>query len=156
MEKENSEIQIKNRVALQKQYLDYLKLITGQCPLEKSPLISLVQLENWNSLSIFQKDYLKEQILNWSGVIEEIFSETCKILKEEEINIENFVSFFHSTPLPIESRYDFFLIKLDRFKEFVYSISKEIPPGVRSNLLSTLEKEYQDCRDGYLSFNPPG
>jgi hypothetical protein len=154
MARENPKNQMKHRDSLQKQYLDYFELITGLCPIERSPLVSTVQLESRNALSLYQSDYLKEQILNWGGVIEEIFSETCRILKEEEISLEKFVPFFHSTPLPIENRYDFFLIKLDRFKNFVSEISTEISPAARSKLLSALEEEHQSCRNGYLFFNP--
>jgi hypothetical protein len=143
-----------NRDSLQKQYLDYFELITGRCKIEKSPLFSMVRLENRNALSVYQSDYLKPQILNWSGVIEEIFSETCRMLKEEKINLEKFVPFFHSTPVPMNKRYDFFLIKLDRFKDFVLEVATEVSPAERSKLLSAVEKEHQSCRDGYLSFNP--
>ncbi len=146
---------MKNRDSLQKQYLDYFELITGRCEIEKSPLISMVRLENRNALFVYQSDYLKAQILNWSGVIEEIFSETCKVLKEEKIDLDAFVSFFYQTPLPPQTEYDFFKIKLDRFKEFVIEAGKKFEPSIKEKLLATAEQEYKSCWEAYLSFNPP-
>jgi hypothetical protein len=138
---------------LQKQYRDYLDLIKGNCDLLESPLCPMFQGSE-NALPQYRTDYLNDQIVNWGGVVEEIFFETCKELKGEKIEMNEFVSFFHQTLLPPKTEFDFFKIKLDRFKEFVYEISQFVEPAKKAKLRSVAEQEFKACFEAYRSFNP--
>ncbi|MBI1824666.1 MAG: hypothetical protein HY200_09645 [Nitrospirae bacterium] len=144
-----------NEESLQKQYFDYFELIIGRTEYHKSSLASMVRLENQDALHNFQRDYLKDQILNWSGIIEEIFSNTVTELKKEGIDLNKFVSFFHQEPLSLKTEYDFFKIKLDRFRVFVTQCAEWTEPATRTRLLDIVDQEYHSCRKAYLAFNPP-
>ncbi|MHB8482434.1 MAG: hypothetical protein ACYDBV_06835 [Nitrospiria bacterium] len=139
---------------LKKQYQDYLELITGKVDIEKSPLASMVYPRGKNPLQVYQTDYLKDQILHWGGVIEELFPKTCGMLKEEGVLLDEFVSFFYKTPGPVGLPYDYFKIKLDRFKASVFETGQRFSPPKKERLLSAVEQEVREMLAAYTSFNP--
>jgi hypothetical protein len=145
---------LNNPETLQDQYLEYFRLITGRAVPEKSTLAAMVKLENPEALENYRNDYLKDQILNWSGIVEEIFCETVLEMKKAGIELDQFISYFHQEPLPLETEYDFFKIKLDRFKAFIIEMSETADSPTRQKLLAIVEKEFTACWEAYLSFNP--
>jgi hypothetical protein len=140
---------------LEKQYQDYVDLITGKTNLQNSPIAPLFQFHGENSLEDYQNDYLKDQVLHWGGVITGMFPKTCQLLKEEGVSLDAFCSFFYRLPRSRETPYDFFKIKLDRFKEFVLEIREGIDPPGREKLLTTVHEETNSLWEAYLLFNPP-
>lgn len=114
----------------------------------------MVQVETPDALKNYGNDYLRDQILNWGGVVEEIFCETVLEMKKAGIDLDHFVTFFHQEPFPLETEYDFFKIKLDRFRAFVATKGEYTEPATRQKLLATVEREYTACWEAYLSFNP--
>ncbi|MHB8481861.1 MAG: hypothetical protein ACYDBV_03870, partial [Nitrospiria bacterium] len=128
--------------------------ITGKVDVEKSPLALMVYPRGKNPLQVYQTDYLKDQILRWGGVIEEIFPKTCGMLKEEGILLDEFISFFYKTPGPVDLPYDYFKIKLDRFKAFVFETGRRFDPSKKERFLTAIEQEGREILEAYTSFNP--
>ena len=155
MEKGTSSPGMKHSDSLQMLYGHYLDLITGRCPANRSPLGALVQSANPKALSIYRSEYIPDQILRWGGVVSEIFPETCLILKEEGHDLEEFVRFFYEQPFPFDTAYDYFKIKLDRFREFILKLSPGLRARARERIQSSSEREYRACMEAYLTFNPP-
>ena len=48
-----------------------------------------------------------------------MFPQTCRALAERGICLTEFVSFWFRSPRPLTHSYDFFLLKIERFLEFV-------------------------------------
>jgi hypothetical protein len=76
-----------------------------------------------------------------------MFSETCRGLRQCGIELEDFVAFWFREPRPITQAYDFFLLKIERFVEFV----RERAPG----LTACVEQEAARLRTAYAEANEP-
>jgi hypothetical protein len=140
--------------SLARQYRDYAELVTGRTPEEESSLLPMIRKGYPDALRAFKQDILREQVMCWGGVISEIFRDTCRLLEEIDVDPEEFVDFFYGTAvLPVE-RYDFFKIKLDRFKRFVEAATRNIDPGKKDQILLRLNAEFGSCWQAYLEFNP--
>jgi hypothetical protein len=48
-----------------------------------------------------------------------MFPQTCRVLAERGIGLTEFVPFWFRSPRPLTHSYDFFLLKIERFFEFV-------------------------------------
>ena len=48
-----------------------------------------------------------------------MFPQTCRALAEQGICLTEFVPFWFRSPRPLTQSYDFFLLKIERFLEFV-------------------------------------
>ena len=48
-----------------------------------------------------------------------MFPQTCRTLAEREFCLTKFVTFWFRSPRPLTHSYDFFLLKIERFLEFV-------------------------------------
>ncbi|MCP9451503.1 MAG: DUF692 domain-containing protein [Nitrospira sp.] len=70
--------------------------------------------------------YLPHEILSWGGDVRAMFPRSCKQLDEKGISLAAFVSFWLSGPRPIEGPYDFFLVKIVRFVEFVSQVAPDL------------------------------
>lgn len=136
-------------------YRDYFNAVTGCLPEKESAIFRMFQFSPaTGSLLPFQRDYLGDQVLNWSGRIEEIFPITVQILAENNISLESFIPWFFGGQSAGGRSYDFFIIKLDRFREFALEISWSLNGGKSEMLAREAEREYQDVMEAYLQFNP--
>ncbi len=63
--------------------------------------------------------YLPHEILHWGGEVPDMFPETCKGLNEQGLSLDDFVPWWFHKSRPADRPYDFFLVKIDRFVEFV-------------------------------------
>jgi hypothetical protein len=93
------------------------------------------------TLPLYVEHYLPHEILEWGGAVREMFPETCRSLDRAGIVVEEFVSFWFREPRESGQAYDFFLLKIARFIEFI----REVLP----DSLDTAEREAQALRDGY-------
>jgi len=67
----------------------------------------------------YRTSYVPHEILHWGGDLAEMFPQTCRTLAERGICLTEFVSFWFRSPRLITHSYDFFLLKIERFLEFV-------------------------------------
>ncbi len=98
-------------------YDAYARVVSGRVQPGETSLP--VGDQDAGGLERYRRAYLPEEILNWGGSLRDLFPETCRRLDAEGVPLVTFVGFWFRTPRPVTEPYDFFLIKLDQFVEFV-------------------------------------
>ena len=113
------------RQQLRDDYTRYAQIISGQVP--------VAGLE-WQEAAVeatgmtrYRTCYLPYEILHWGGDLAEMFPQTCRVLADRGVCLTEFVAFWFRSPRPLTHSYDFFLLKIERFLEFV----TERAPDVR-------------------------
>ena len=99
-------------------------------------------------LDLYRSVYLPYEILHWGGKVEDMFVESCRRLRERDVSLDGFVAFWFREPRSFSGIYDFFLLKVERFVEFVHEVAPE--------LQDTAEKEAEELRQAYRFANDPG
>ncbi|MGZ8404461.1 MAG: hypothetical protein ACXW38_02220 [Nitrospira sp.] len=103
---------------------------------------------NIQELDLYRSVYLPYEILHWGGKVEDMFVESCRRLRERDVSLDGFVAFWFREPRTLVGTYDFFLLKVDRFVEFVHEVVPE--------LHSIAEREAEELRRAYRFANEPG
>jgi uncharacterized protein (UPF0276 family) len=103
---------------------------------------------NIQELNLYRSVYLPYEILHWGGKVEDMFVESCRRLRERDVSLDGFVAFWFREPRTLVGTYDFFLLKVDRFVEFIHEMVPE--------LHSIAEREAEDLRRAYRFANEPG
>lgn len=133
------------RRTLGEAYDYYARVVTGRAEPEGSewngPSSCADQLETYRSI------YLPYEILHWGGEVESMFPESCRRLNKEGVPLSQFVTFWFRRPRPLSDSYDFFLLKIERFLEFVREKAPELD-GIA-------EREADELRQAYHSANEP-
>lgn len=132
-----------DRQQLRDDYARYAQIISGQIPVTGQEWQDVA--EDQAGLTSYQTSYLSHEILHWGGDLVEMFPQTCKVLAERGICLTEFVAFWFRAPRPLTQSYDFFLLKIDRFLEFV----TEAAPDVRSGI----QAECDQLRQAYAQAN---
>ena len=101
-----------------------------------------------HQLNVYRSVYLPHEILHWGGEVEDMFVESCRQLSSRDISLDGFVAFWFREPRPFSGTYDFFLLKVDRFVEFVHEVAPE--------LHGIAEREAEELRCAYCFANEPG
>ncbi|GKS59759.1 hypothetical protein YTPLAS18_32860 [Nitrospira sp.] len=70
-------------------------------------------------LSLYREHYLRHELLHWGGDLVDLFPVTCARLSEFGVPLEAFVPFWFAQRRPLPVSFDFFMLKLERFVEFV-------------------------------------
>ena len=96
---------------------------------------------------MYRSIYLPYEILHWGGDVESMFPESCRRLAGRGVPLSRFVTFWCSRPRPRSPSYDFFLVKIERFIEFVHD---EAP-----DLGAIAEQEADELRRAYEVANEP-
>ena len=133
------------RQAVREMYDRYARVVAGRA----QPIGSEW---NWNSacldeLETYRSVYLPYEILHWGGEVEAMFPESSRRLREEAVPLTGFVSYWFREPRPLSGSYDFFLLKIERFLEFVH---EEAPV-----LDGLAEREAEELRQAYHAANEP-
>ena len=102
---------------LRDDYARYAQVILGQAPMA-GPEWQEMAAEG-TGVTRYRTSYLPHEILHWGGDLEEMFPQTCRALAERGICLTEFVTFWFRSPRPLTHSYDFFLLKIERFLEFV-------------------------------------
>jgi uncharacterized protein (UPF0276 family) len=92
-------------------------------------------------LELYRQYYLPHEILTWGGDLSQMFPVTCQALQEAGTSLEDFLSFWFREPRWSHDRFDFFLLKVDRFVSFVTEV---LPDG-----LPTAQREAESLREAY-------
>jgi uncharacterized protein (UPF0276 family) len=125
-----------NREPLSEQYDRYVRIMTGQVE-DGLPVLG----GDASALSLYVEHYLPCEILEWGGTVRDMFPETCRSLDRAGIALDEFVRFWFREPRETGETYDFFLLKIARFVEFVRE--------VRPDSLDTARREAGALRSGY-------
>ncbi|MCA9500678.1 MAG: DUF692 family protein [Nitrospira sp.] len=138
---ENVEPSRKTRDVLTCQYGEYLALVRGV--LSSPPdTPSQWDADLNNGLLVYASQYLPYEILSWGGDVRVMFPNVCDLLDQYGIALKQFVDFWFAHPRTSEPEYDFFLLKIDVFVEFIGQV---LP--VASFLV---EQEAELLAQGYL------
>jgi uncharacterized protein (UPF0276 family) len=113
-----------DRQQLRNDYARYAQIISGQAPIT-GPEWQEVAAEA-TGLTRYRTSYVPHEILHWGGDLAEMFPHTCRALAERGICLTEFVAFWFRSPRPLTHSYDFFLLKIERFLEFVTERAPEV------------------------------
>ena len=106
-----------DRQQLRDDYARYAQIISGQAPMTGSEWQETTAAAT--GLTRYRTSYVPHEILHWGGDLAEMFPQTCLALAERGICLTEFVAFWFRSPRPLTHSYDFFLLKIERFLEFV-------------------------------------
>ncbi|TKS60825.1 MAG: hypothetical protein EWM72_01131 [Nitrospira sp.] len=133
------------RHALGGAYDQYARVVAGRAKPEGP---------EWNQclactegLETYQSVYLPYEILHWGGEVAAMFPESCRRLNERDVPLSRFVPFWFRQPRSLSGSYDFFLMKIEQFLEFVHEEAPELD-GIA-------EREADELRQAYHSANEP-
>jgi hypothetical protein len=132
-----------DRQQLRDNYARYAQIISGQAPITGPEWQEVIG--EAAGLTRYRTSYLPREILHWGGDLTEMFPQTCRALSERGICLTEFVAFWFRSPRPLTHSYDFFLLKIERFFEFV----TERAPDVRI----CVEQESDMLRLAYAQAN---
>jgi uncharacterized protein (UPF0276 family) len=121
---------------LLRQYETYVRSVTGLPASE----LSLIGSEP-GALEAYRQLYLPHEILRWGGDLRDMFPQTCRRLEEAGVSLALFIEYWFRGPRAISAPYDFFLLKLDRFPDFV----REVLPTAAG----TADREAAELRGAY-------
>ncbi len=127
------------------QYEHYARVVTNQS--DTSSITSPLLGQEHDSLDIYRRQYLPQEILEWGGNVRDMFPETVRELDSHGIPLSTFVEYWFREPRSSHSEYDFFLLKLERVVEFV----KEIVPDA----VEIAAREADELRAAYHAANEP-
>ena len=102
---------------LQNDYASYAKIACGRTPPAGAEWHAVRQ--DPAGLGRYIDTYLPNEILHWGGDVYEMFPETCRCMGEQGIAIDTFVTWWFRAPQAVDRPYDYFLLKIHRFLEFV-------------------------------------
>lgn len=130
---------------LEAAYERYARVAAGRSEPEgpewSLPTACLDELDTYRSI------YLPYEILSWGGQVDAMFPQSCRRLEERGVPLSRFVPFWFRRPRTLSGSYDFFLVKIDRFVEFVF---EEAP-----DLATVVEQEAHELRRAYDHANEP-
>jgi hypothetical protein len=132
------------REMLARDYDLYARVVTGRA--ECSRLSGLVgKISDEEGLARYQGMYLPHEILHWGGDLQDMFPRTCRMAGEHAVDIRDFVAFwFKRTRVPAAA-YDFFLLKIEYFVEFIASVLPDAS--------AEAAREAEELRAAYESVN---
>ncbi len=131
---------------LKEAYYRYARVVAGA--MEPAGLEWNQDTANIQELDLYRSVYLPYEILHWGGKVEDMFVESCRRLRERDVSLDGFVAFWFREPRTLVGTYDFFLLKVERFVEFVHEVAPE--------LHSIAEREAEDLCRAYHFANEPG
>jgi uncharacterized protein len=100
-----------------------------------------------DELETYRSIYLPYEILSWGGQVDTMFPQSCRLLEERGVPLARFVPFWFRRPRALSGPYDFFLVKIERFVEFVLEEAPELAP--------VAEREADELRRAYEHANEP-
>lgn len=122
--------------SLGEQYDHYARIVTGRIA-GGLPMLG----GEASGLPLYVEHYLPHEILEWGGAVRDMFPETCRSLDRAGLTLDGFLRFWFREPRATEQAYDFFLLKIARFVDFV----REVLPAASG----MAEREAQALRAGY-------
>jgi uncharacterized protein (UPF0276 family) len=132
-----------DRQRLRDDYVRYAHVISGQ---------ALMRGPEWQDTAFnvtgiirYRTCYLPYEILHWGGDLAEMFPQTCRALAERGVCLTEFVAFWFQFPRPLTHSYDFFLLKIERFLEFVTERASDMQVSTR--------RECEILRQAYAEAN---
>jgi hypothetical protein len=132
-----------DRRRLQESYVRYAQIASGQ----KAPTGPEWRETVGDPIGLHRyiQSYLPHEILYWGGELREMFPDTCRALAEADVALSDFVAWWFGTARATDRPYDFFLLKIERFLEFVTERTPDARVGA--------EQEGDMLRQAYAQAN---
>ena len=130
---------------LEDDYVRYAHIVSGQEP-PSGPAWNAV-LDDPSGLERYIHAYLPHEILHWGGEMTDMFPETCRGLRQKRVALDDFVPWWFQRSRPTDRPYDFFLLKIDRFVEFVGEQAPALLDLARREA-EVLRQAYEDANAG--------
>jgi uncharacterized protein (UPF0276 family) len=134
------------RTALARDYEFYARVVSGQAQSALLPE-SMGQISNEDGLGYYRQAYLPYELLHWGGDLRDMFPRTHDLMRAGTVDVADFVQFWFSRPGCGPDFYDFFLVKIDRFVQFIASVLPSAWP--------TVAHEAEELRAAYAAANQP-
>ncbi len=139
---------------LAKQYVDYVNLLSGQSLdmfAERWALPTAIK----EGVQIYATQCLPQEILSWGGDLSEMFPLSCAALKRHNLGLEQFLEYWFTAPWSGQPMaYDFFLMKVNRFAEFVHAVLPDEGGSVSEQEAEILRGGYrQSCQEVSVQWN---
>ncbi|SLM46687.1 conserved protein of unknown function [Nitrospira japonica] len=132
------------RKGLEKQYVRYARTASGLLS-PSGPEWQAVQ-EDGAGLARYTAGYLPNEILRWGGQLTDMFPDTCRLLAEAGIVLDEFVPWWFRDVRVASESYDFFLLKISRFQEFVCERAPQLSP-LADREAALLRSAYADANE---------
>ncbi len=132
------------RQQLQEDNRQYARIVAGQ---ESAGPIGWWSQDGIEGVERYRRRYLPHEILHWGGSLSDMFPETCRELATTGPPLSEFVSFWCRESRPVTQPYDFFLLKIHRFLEFIAESTPSLVP--------VAQEEAQTLREAYAAANEP-
>lgn len=100
-----------------------------------------------DELPRYRERYLPHEILHWGGDLVAMFPETCRRLHGQSVELASLVPFWCEKPRPLPGPYDFFLLKIERFLEFIQARAPDLSEWA--------VREAEHLRQAYHRANEP-
>jgi uncharacterized protein (UPF0276 family) len=122
----------------------YGRVVTGQAEPNRLPE-RVGTISDPEGLDRYRQIYLPHEILHWGGDLNDMFPRTCEMANERAVALHDFVAFWFDRPRGTFKTYDFFLLKIEYFLEFI--------AFVLPDALATAQREAKELRAGYEAAN---
>jgi uncharacterized protein (UPF0276 family) len=134
------------KITLGRDYAQYADVVTGQDA--TGSFGSMVESgDQREGLAYYRQVYLPYEILHWGGELRDMFPRTFELICRRHVDVRDFVTFWFGRARPATVPYDFFLLKIEYFVEF---IATAIPDAV-----AVAVEEAEELRIAYDSANRP-
>ncbi|MEX5217430.1 MAG: DUF692 family protein [Nitrospira sp.] len=131
------------RAALGQDYAHYADMVTGRETADSRA--SMVESgDQQEGVAYYRQVYLPYEILHWGGELRDMFPRTCEIL-QSHVDMKDFVAFWFRRPRPARIPYDFFLLKVEYFVDFVATVMPDA--------LAMASEEAEELRAAYDAAN---
>lgn len=130
------------RAELSERYAHYARIVSGLEPPSGDEWAHTEPV----GLRRYQMSYLPHEILHWGGDLTAMFPETCRSVMQRGILLADFVTFWFDRSRPVTAAYDFFLLKIERFLEFVADRAPQLSPDAEQEA-QLLRRAYADAND---------
>lgn len=134
------------QATLHRQYEGYVELVTTPDRVPTTQELSLLG-GSLDDLNRYRKTYLPHELLHWGGELRDMFPRTSRLMAATNTPLERFIPFWFDKPRPEQEDYDFFLLKIDRFVEFM---ANNCPSAH-----ATVTEEAEELRAAYRAANEP-
>lgn len=131
------------REQLQEDNRRYARIVAGQ---EAAP-VDWCSADGREGIERYRRLYLPHEILHWGGNLPDMFPDTCRALGAAGGSLSDFVGFWHRESRPAGQPYDFFLLKIVRFLDFIDEAAPSLVP--------IAQREARMLRAGYAAANEP-
>ena len=139
-------VSAEERARLDHDYRRYAALLTtGDHRAVAGEIALMAGVED--DLSRYREVYLPYELLHWGGDLEQMFPATCAALRQARVDLERFVAFWVQDSKPETAPFDFFLLKIERFLEFVAKVCPSV--------VAEAQREAEELRVAYHAANEP-